>query len=118
MFQVVDKFWGARENVLATDDNGQLQHIEPLDKATALLSDSDGRWAYGGCNREAEEALRQELKDAQILAEENGLVAKQEQSRANELDAQLVLSYSLHVYRKTRSSYSKIWDSYNICLLM
>ncbi|KAG0562056.1 hypothetical protein KC19_9G114300 [Ceratodon purpureus] len=89
LYKVVDKFWGARENVLATDDNGQLQHIEPLDKATALLSDSDGRWAYGGCNREAEEALRQELKDAQILAEENGLVAKQEQSRANELDAQL-----------------------------
>lgn len=90
LYKVVDKFWGMRETVLATPDDEQLQHMQPLDRATALLSESDGKWAYGGCNLEAEEALRQELKDAQTLAEENGLVAKTEQSRADELDAQLV----------------------------
>lgn len=102
--QVVDKFWGLREYVLATSDDELLQHMQPLYRATAILSESDGKWVYGGCNREAEEALRQDLKDAQALAEENGLAAKEEQSRANELDAQLVLRYSSYVCDKRISS--------------
>ena len=64
--------------------------MQPLDRATTLVLGSDGKWAYGGCDMEAEEALRHELKDAQILVEENGLVAKIEQSRAIEVDGQLV----------------------------
>ena len=118
ILQVVDKFWGLRENVLTVSDDGQLQHMQPLDRATALLSESEGQWTYGGCNREAEEALRQELKDVQTLAEENGLAAKEEQSRANELDAQLVLPYSSHVNHQIRSSCIRIWDSVDVSVVM
>jgi hypothetical protein len=50
--------------------------MEPLDRITTLLTGSNGKWAYGGCNLEAEEALRHELKGAQTLVHENGLVAK------------------------------------------
>lgn len=112
MYQVIDKFWGLRENVLPTFDDGQPQHVQPLDRATALLLESDAQWAYGRCNREAEMALQEELKEARALAEENGLLAKEKDSRAIELDAQLVLPRSSHGYNKIRSSYSKILDNF------
>jgi len=104
--QVVDKFWESRENSLATPDDGQPQNMQPLDRAIALLLESDAQWTYGGCNREA---LQEQLKEARALAEENGLLANERGSRAIELDAQLVLLRYSHGYKKTRSS----WDSFH-----
>lgn len=62
--------------------------MEPLDKATALLSESDDQWAYGG-------SLQEELIQARALADEIGALAKEKDLRATELDAQLVNKLSL-----------------------
>lgn len=79
--------------------------MQPLERATALLLESDAQWAYGGFSREA---LQEELKEARALAEENVLLAKERDSRATELDAQLVLPRYSHGYNKIRLS----WDSF------
>lgn len=101
-----------RENVPTIPDDGRPQQMQPLDRATALLLDSDDQWAYGGCNREAKIALQEELKEARALAENNGLLAKEKDSQITELDAQLVWHCSFHGFKKRISACSKIWDSF------
>lgn len=91
LHKVVDKFWELRGNVPVALDDGQPQDLQPLDKAQALILESDVQWTYGGSIQAAVEALQQELKVARTLAEENDILAKKEQARTNELDAQLAL---------------------------
>lgn len=88
---MLEKFWGLRESVLGTlNKDDQSEDLGVLDKATTLVTESDSKWQYGGIDQEAVEALQQELNDAGVRAEENHLLARKEQFRAEELDAQLV----------------------------
>lgn len=88
---MLEKFWGLRESVLGTLNKvDQSEDLGVLDKATRLFAESDSKWQYGGIHQEAVEALQQELKDAGVQAEENHLLARKEQLRAEELEIQLV----------------------------
>jgi len=91
LHKVLEKFWGLRESVLGSlNKDDQSEDLGVLDKATTLVTESDSKWRYGGVDQEAVEALQQELKDAGVRAEENHLLARSEQFRAEELEVQLV----------------------------
>ena len=88
---MLEKFWGLRKSVLGSlNKDDQSEDLGVLDKATTLVTESDSKWRYGGVDQEAVEALQQELKDAGVRAEENHLLARSEQFRAEELEVQLV----------------------------
>ncbi|CAK9267551.1 unnamed protein product [Sphagnum jensenii] len=83
LFQVVEKFWQLREKALgSSEEDEELHSLQPMDKATALLSDTDSHWCCGHANQQAEDAHHQEVNDAPDVAEK-------QHERSKELESQL-----------------------------
>jgi hypothetical protein len=84
LFQVVEKFWKLRENAHgSSEEDEELHSLQPMDKATALLCDTDSHWCCGHANQQAEDAHHQEVNDAPDVAEK-------QHERSKELESQLV----------------------------
>jgi hypothetical protein len=83
LFQVVEKFWQLREKALGSSEEDELHSLQPMDKATALLSDTDSHWCCGHANQQAEDAHHQEVNDAPDVAEK-------QHERSKELESQLI----------------------------
>ncbi|CAK9213692.1 unnamed protein product [Sphagnum troendelagicum] len=83
LFQVVEKFWQLREKALgSSEEDEELHSLQPIDKATALLSDTDSHWCCGHANQQAEDAHHQEVNDAPDVPEK-------QHERSKELESQL-----------------------------
>jgi hypothetical protein len=90
----VEKFWQLREKALgSSEEDEELHSLQPMDKATALLSDTDSHWCCGHANQQAEDAHHQEVNDAPDVAEK-------QHERSKELESQLVtisILYTKHI---------------------
>ncbi len=79
----MEKFWQLREKALGSSEEDELHSLQPMDKATALLSDTDSHWCCRHANQQAEDAHHQEVNDAPDVAEK-------QHERSKELESQLV----------------------------